>query len=295
MGDSWEKIRTKKPHSIYKYKEIFDTWIKYLSNITLETFIYNGINFPSREIEKILQMTGFVGIAKVNNNVIPTYGSMSGVTDFPDIFTTYTYATPLHSGMLKINENCVIGDNNFNRMENWSDTELTAHLLTHIDLTIQVALINNRSNMLITAHNQADADTINGWYKSLANGSSLAITQKEDAYTLLNSKTVEVLDLFNRNNIDITQYYRLKDNLIKSFQSKWGLVGNQEKAERVINAELDTGLNRALYNIEDMLICRQKMCDSVNNMFGTKWSVKLNKQITEQRDNTEEISNDMDN
>lgn len=269
--------------SLKLYKDIYKVHRNYLNNATCQTFAYDGIIFPSREIERLLQGTGFTGITKTEGQVIPTYGSMSGVTVFPDMYTTYTFATPVSSGMRKIDTDCVIAQNNYNRTPTQPDNDLTAHLLTHIDLTIQTSLINNRANAVIGASTQQQADTVNAWFKSLANGKSLAITQKNDLYTPLNESVLIFNDLFNRNNTDITEYYRLKDNILKAFFTRWGLTGNQEKAERVINAELDTGLNRALFNLNDMLACRKEMCEKVNAMFGTNWSVRLNSDIERQK------------
>lgn len=279
-------IKARRPKSTHLYKDIYRVWINYLNNCTCQVFKYSGIDFPSREIERLLQAMGFVGIVKVDkgeySGVIPAYSSMSGATNFIDMFSQLTWTTPLNYGNSTIGVDCVVGENNYLRKETTSDNELYAHLLTHTDLSIQAILVNNRANMLTSASTQAQADTINNWFQSLANGKLLAITHKKDAYTVLNSAEINIEDLYNRNNRDITDYYRMRDNLLKSFYARWGLVGNQEKAERVISAELDTGLQRALFNVEDMLACRKEMCDKVNAMFGTNWSVDLNTQIERQ-------------
>ena len=70
----------------------------------------------------------------------------------------------------------------------------------------------------------------------------------------------------------------------------------RDKRERVVEAELDTNLNRILFNIDDMLKSRKEACEKINSIFGTNISVDYNEEIinqsfdieTEETEKTEE-------
>ena len=56
----------------------------------------------------------------------------------------------------------------------------------------------------------------------------------------------------------------------------------RDKRERVVEAELDTNLNRILFNIDDMLKSRKEACEKINSIFGTNISVDYNEEIINQ-------------
>ena len=61
----------------------------------------------------------------------------------------------------------------------------------------------------------------------------------------------------------------------------------RDKRERVVEAELDTNLNRILFNIDDMLKSRKEACEKINSIFGTNISVDYNEEIINQSFDTE--------
>lgn len=266
------------------FKKAYLNWRNVLTERIINIFEWNELPMPQKEIEMLLHFVGFCGFTKFKKSkeLGVVYGSMSGVTNYPDEFTTFTYATPLESGMKKIHKDLVVINNNQLRMPTDSMVQTYATLLAHADLSLQAILINSRATGLVKARTQQQVDDIANWYNSLANGKTLAILDSDDLNTLMNDDGIKVFSMSYPSSMTIDSYYQIRENLLKSFYSEIGINSNRDKRERVVQAELDTNLNRILFNIDDMLKCREDACEEINKMFGTNISVKLNREIIEQ-------------
>lgn len=266
------------------FKKAFTNWRNVLTERIINIFEWENLPMPQREIEVLLHFVGFCGFTRFRKSkeLGCVYGSMSGVTNYPDIFTDFTYSTPLESGMRKINKNIVIINNNQLRMPTYEMVETYATLLAHADLSLQAILINSRATGLVRARTQQQVDDINKWYNSLANGKTLAVLDDDDLNALMSDEGIKVFSMSYPSSMTIDSYYQIRENLLKSFYSEIGINSNRDKRERVVQAELDTNLNRILFNIDDMLKCREDACKEINKMFNTNTSVKLNREIIEQ-------------
>lgn len=266
------------------FKKAFTNWRNVLTERIINIFEWENLPMPQREIEVLLHFVGFCGFTRFRKSkeLGCVYGSMSGVTNYPDIFTDFTYATPLESGMRKIDKNIVIINNNQLRMPTYEMVETYATLLAHADLSLQAILINSRATGLVRARTQQQVDDINKWYNSLANGKTLAVLDGDDLNALMSDEGIKVFSMSYPSSMTIDSYYQIRENLLKSFYSEIGINSNRDKRERVVQAELDTNLNRILFNIDDMLKCREDACKEINKMFNTNISVKLNREIIEQ-------------
>lgn len=269
------------------FKRSFDMWYNLLTERVVNIFKWTGLPFEQKEIEILLILRGFCGITKFRKNeheLGAVYGSMSGVTNYPDEFTTYTYATPKESGMKKIGKNLVLVNNNQLRIPSIQVINTYAVLLAHVDLSLQAILINSRATGLIKASSQQQMESIQAWYNSLLNGKTMAVFDCEDMETMLSDKGIEVFPMQYSSSFSIDSYYQIRENLLKSFYSEFGINSNREKRERIIEAELDTNLNRILFNINDMLQCRQNAAKEASEIFDVEISVDLNPEIIAQYD-----------
>lgn len=283
------------------FKNAYFYWANTLSERLINVFEWNGLNFKQREIEILLNYIGYCGVLKFPKakEMGVTFGSMSGVTNYPDEFTTWTWATPLESGMNTINKNCVIINNNQTRFPTFQTVEIYATLLAHVDLSLQAILINSRCSSLAKASTQEQVDAMADWYNALTNGRTIAILDKSNFDNLIGEEGIKILGSTIPANLKIDDYYQIRENLLKSFYSEIGINSNRDKRERVVTAELDTNLNRILFNIDDMLKERKAACEQINSIFRTNWSVKLNEEISiqtkqenEVKENVGRLSND---
>lgn len=281
-------------HKKLNFNRSFRTWKGMLTERVINIFKWSNLPMPQKEIEIVLAFTGFVGFTRFRKSkeLGSVYGSMSGVTNYPDIFTNFTYATPLESGVRTIDKDIVVIDNNQLRMPTQPIIEMYATLLAHTDLSLQAILINSRATGLVKAKTQQQVENIASWYSSLANGKTLAVLDEQNLESLLNDKGMEILNFTYPSNMTIDAYYQIRENLLKSFYSEIGINSMRDKRERVVTEELDTNLNRIIFNIDDMLKCRQEACVKINKMFGINISVEYNAEIKKQMEMKEGETND---
>lgn len=266
------------------FKKVYNTWYNVLTERVINIFKWHNLIFDQKEIEILLTLYGFCGVTKFKKTgeLGAVYGSMSGVTNYPDEFTTYTYATPKESGIRKIGKNLVLVNNNQLRMPSIQIIDMYAVLLAHVDLSLQAIVINTRATGLIKANTSQQAESVNQWYKGLMNGKTMAVIDGTDLESLLTEKGIEVFPMQYGSAFSIDSYYQIRENLLKSFYSEFGINSNREKRERIIEAELDTNLNRILFNVSDMLEERQKAAKQISEIFDIETSVELNPEIIAQ-------------
>lgn len=268
------------------FKRAYTMWLNVLTERVINIFTWNNLPFEQKEIEILLVMRGFCGVTKFKktSELGAVYGSMSGVTNYPDEFTTYTYATPKESGMKKIGKNLVVVNNNQLRLTSMEIIQTYAVLLAHTDLSLQAILINSRATGIIKATSQQQVESVQSWYNALQNGKTMAIMDEYTLDALMGEKGLEVFPMQYSTSFNIDSYYQIRENLLKSFYSEFGINSNREKRERIIEAELDTNLNRILFNVNDMLQCRQKAAKEISKIFDVEISVDLNPEIIAQYD-----------
>lgn len=265
------------------FKKAYTAWRNTLVERVINIFEWKNLPFKQKEIEILLTFVGFCGVTKSKKaELMAVYGSMSGVTNYPDQFTTFTYATPLESGLKQIDKDIVVIDNNQIRLPLIDIINSYATLLAHTDLSLQAILINSRATGLITAKSQAQVDSIASWYSSLENGKTLAVLDGKSFESLMDDEGIKVVPMNYPSAMTIDSYYQIRENLLKSFYSEIGINSMRDKRERVVEAELDTNLNRILFNIDDMLKSRKEACDKINSIFGTNISVDYNEEIVKQ-------------
>lgn len=265
------------------FKKAYTAWRNTLVERVINIFEWKNLPFKQKEIEILLTFVGFCGVTKSKKaELMAVYGSMSGVTNYPDQFTTFTYATPLESGLKQIDKDIVVIDNNQIRLPLIDIINSYSTLLAHTDLSLQAILINSRATGLVTAKTQAQVDSIASWYSSLENGKTLAVLDGKSFESLMDDEGIKVVPMNYPSAMTIDSYYQIRENLLKSFYSEIGINSMRDKRERVVEAELDTNLNRILFNIDDMLKSRKDACMKINSIFGTNISVDYNEEIVKQ-------------
>ena len=189
--------------------------------------------------------------------------------------TQYVVANPF----LNISKTYTIGDNNV-LAKNTSFffpllplIEYTAHQLTENETTLNVAMVNTRIMTILTANDSTIAEACKKYMENIKNGELSFITDNRSDF-LDGVKTHPYASTGNSN--VITQILETEQYLKGSFYNEIGLNANYNMKRESINGE-EAGLNEDGLTplVVDMLNCRKKMCDEVNEMFGQNWSVKL--------------------
>lgn len=282
--DNYKDIIKKSTPRKLNFTKSFIYWRNALLEKCMRIFEWNGLpdSIPQKEIEIRLIFNGFAGFVKdkEGKNLLVTWGSMSGVTNYADEFLFYTFATPLFNGLKKINETCVIVNNNAIRNPLYPLIERYAILLAHADLSLQAILINSRATGIITATSQQQADSVKEWYNALVDGRTMAIIDDENMESLANAEGLRNVSTVYPNSHSINDYFSITQNLLKSFYNDIGVKMGVEKRERMITDEVNSDEERLLFNLTDMLESRKKACEELKKVFGVNVTVSLSKEFS---------------
>lgn len=268
-----------------RYSCTFTTQYKYWKEVLLEyctkLFSWHGLpdSMPEREIELNLIMFGRCGINKNGiGKLIAVRPDYNGNTDYIDVFTNYTYATPISSGNIRIGKNGFVIKNNsiqnplFDRIHHYSI------LLAHNEVSYINALINLRVDNLITAQSDQFKDGVQKWRKNVFEGKLDTLVDKGFSTIELNqlnanAKSQILVDLWN-----------CRRNILSDFLEEIGVKHNNEKRERMIVDEVQANDNMLKLNIKDMFDARKKSVELFKEMFGLDVEVVCNVDLFEEKE-----------
>ena len=149
-------------------------WKSVLFEKCVRMFVWNNLpnNIPQREIEMRLISEGFCGFVNDSKSgYMVASGSLSGVTEYNDVFTNFTYKSPTSmGGSPTINRDCVIIQNNSIRLPLYEMICRYASLLAHCDITLKVGLVNLRETNTFKAESDSTAESIREYHKKSYNG-----------------------------------------------------------------------------------------------------------------------------
>lgn len=259
-----EKELSIKNNKIYDF---YDMWKELLFERCMRLFIWDGVDFPSKEIEQNLLIFGFTCVTRNKYGMLVCARcTFYQQKVFYDEYKYCTYNLPYETGKREIDKDCIIIDNTKIRNSLYPLIHHYALLLAHVDVSLQSELVNLRSGKTAIAKNPAVAESVNEWYKKLYEGETMAI--KDD---FLSSVAIESTTHANNNLINLME---LRKELLNSFYNDIGIRTSSEKRERMNIPEVSLDLGVLLVNIDDMLDCRKTACEKVNEMFGTNWTVR---------------------
>lgn len=258
----------------------------YLLSKVITMFEYEGLpdTIPQYNLEDILLRGGHCLITNVDvketdvpfeSGLYALHGNGGGEPNPYYYPTQYVVANPF----LNISKTYTIGDNNV-LVKNTSFffpllplIEYTAHQLTENETTLNVAMVNTRIMTILTANDSTIAEACKKYMENIKNGEMSFITDNRSDF-LDGVKTHPYASTGNSN--VITQILETEQYLKGSFYNEIGLNANFNMKRESINGE-EAGLNEDGLTplVVDMLNCRKKMCEDVNEMFGQNWSVKL--------------------
>lgn len=251
------------------------TQINYMLNKSLNMFEWHGLpdSIPERELERILQTSGYSGFAEVNGELYALWGGLGGVQDAyyrPTLMTVANPALDL-SKEYKLGEDMVLMRNDDTMQGITPIYAKYGTLMNENELTLYISLINKRAETIISVSDDNTAESAKQYLKNLEEGNLGYITESK----LFDSLTVNSAKNNSSNNlnelIELQQY--LKANLYNEI----GLNANYNmKRERLNTSEVEMN-SEALYPLVDnMLYNRRLAVEEINEKFGTNISVEFN-------------------
>lgn len=274
----FQKKKIKNVNDLFNLNMLTDYWTNYLLSRCQTMFEWNGLNFPSREIENLLLLRGYCAFVKNDKFIVDKYAvvpcTYSGVTEYADIGKLCTWTTPIVNGNFNIqnSKNGVIVRNNSLTMSMCQLIQRYAILLANTDISLMCALVNDRSQSVLLADSQNTADSINNMYKELEeNGKRKAVVRNTLFQSLQGAVSLPMINAKDT----IRPMCEVYDTILQLFYNDIGVRYNKDKKERMVESEVISDSQRLLINVTDMLNCRKQACKEINEMYGLNASVKL--------------------
>lgn len=275
--------------STYPYAYTF--WKEHLFERVQKLFVWECGDLKQKHIEIPLLLNGFVGITDYKGQMTAFNCTMSGVTIYPDEFSIANVHSPIYTDTYNIintkdlpkgsppvrtNKDIVIIDNTDLRNPLFPLIHHYAMALAHADVTLIDALINVRDSggVPIAGDEKTKQSVIEYQYK-VFNGQYGAVTDE----ALMG---LEFAGGSRGTGQTLKEIFEVREKLIKSFYQAIGVRGAFEKNNNAVDSEVTSDTPLLQLNLHDMLDCREKGCELVNNTFGTNWSVKLADEIAAQ-------------
>lgn len=262
-------------------------WFDRLLLIVCRVFKYENLpaNLPQWEIEKRLILGGRCFVFKNEMyGVITSFGATSGV-DIYNNSNEFNYAQAIlgsKSGLVDMKDGVIIYGTSIDKINGSSGVigrkiQYYADLLSDIDISRRVGLINNRATKSVIAKSDNALNEMRNFYKQLING--------ELAVPKITSGVLDATEDINKksgnNEYGLIEFDTAQNNILKQFYTDFGIAYSNEKKERLITDEVTANFDSLDINIDDMLQCRIDGINAVNNLFGTAITVGVNKNETD--------------
>lgn len=266
-----------KIYPVKNVKKGYYFYLRILYEKCLGMFKYYNLpaSLPAEEIEKRLIWSGFCGVFhKDKLGLITLDGGLSGVDQYYRP-TTFVYAQPVvGSGELKINDKCVIIYNTQSDVISpYGFRELImryARLLSDVDASIDINLINSRATKLNSVADDNTAKVVNNAMQAIEAGENYTINQQ----SLIDRWTPKEWNTAHPETIE--KLISAKQSILNAFLEEIGVKSINEKRERMITDEITADNQLLMVNTDDLLYKRKQGIKAVNEMFGTNIEVELN-------------------
>lgn len=277
------KIGRKGLENACTYPDFFRYWRDNLFERLMRLFIWDNTgSLEQKEIEERLYLAGHCGIADYKGELTAFFGSFFGPTKYYDDFTNYTVHCPVYSNTYTIGSDIVVINNNSIKNPSIEHVDHYAYLLAHCEVTMMKQFVEARdSGGVPIAQNEKAKQSLLNYQKSMYNGKISVVSD-------LAGIGVEYLGADRKTQINISELWEVRKNLLKSFYADIGVRASFDKKSNAVIDEVTADTSMLLYNVSDMLEERKRGADAVNNMFGTSWDVRLSDEIDYNTENQPE-------
>lgn len=244
----------------------------YMLSRTQQMFMYTGLpdTIPARELELLLQVNGYAGIAEASGKLYAFFGGLGGVPDEYYRPTEFIVNNPAlnFNANLKINNDCVIIRNDDMYAGLMPMYSKYAELLAENDVTFRVASINGRLASIISAGDSRTAEAAKKYLADIEDGKLGVIA--ESAFL----DGVRVQPAGERVRGTIIDWIEYHQYLKASWFNDLGVEANYNMKREALNSnEVKLNVKALLPLAENMLNCRREGVEKVNAMFGTDITV----------------------
>lgn len=290
--------------------KVYSYWRSILFERLMRMFVWDNLPFPQRELEyRLLKSGAALVVHDAKAGIMTTQAALSGVTVYDDIFTKATYDAPTAEGgtvqavetLLPIQDNiklddvkAVYGYNNSLHQSLQPHVDYYASLLAHGYLTIKMAMVNLRAQDILAATDDNTKESIKAWHNGLYEGKMLAIF--DDTLSELPTSIQNLSS--NNHNLSIPDLLESQNEILRCFFRDIGIRYTKEKRGNMVVDEVSSDDMMLLYNVDDLLYCRQQLVDVYNQYIRPstkpKIDVRLNPIFEKIRERGDNNNDDID-
>lgn len=268
------KIADKGLEKACTYPDFYRYWKENLFERLMRLFIWEGMDEPlPKEIEQRLILAGHCGISQFENKLTAFFGTFFGVTVYQDEWKNYNVHSPIYSGTKTIDEDIVIIDNNSLRNPTYEHVNHYASLLAHAEVTLLQQFVQARdSGGVPIARTEAAKQSLLNYQAKMFMGKIGVVSDPAGI-------GVEYQGADRHTSLDISGIWEVRTKLLKQFYADIGVRATFDKRSNTVVDEITSDSSMLLYNVSDMIKCRERAVEKINEMFGTNWSVRISDEI----------------
>ena len=244
-------------------------------------FKYEGLpdTIPPHILNRYLFVKGWCGIGRAPETAKKHAGELvcfyGGLGEVPDLYyqpTAIIMANPvLGSKTYTIGEDVVWAKNDSCCKGISHILSRYAHLLADNDISINIAQITTRIPFVLSAETSSEVESAKAFIEQAEKGKigivkSIGFNKGITPQPTINDSSGGYIKAL----IELHQYLKAQCNNDLGVGSSFNM-----KRERMTTAEVENNSPYLLPLVDEMLKFRKLMCDEVNVMFGTNWSVEL--------------------
>lgn len=247
--------------------------IFYMLNRSMMIFKYDGLpdTLPKKELEKMLQVSGYCFIMEVDGDLYGFTGGLGGERDAYNRPTEIVISNPA----LKLNKTVKLSDGVLIKNDDMTQGLIPIYakyssILAENEITMILANVNKRVNNLISVSDDTTAESARQYLKKLMDG-DIGFIFENKLYDSLKSNTTSPQGTGNLQDLfEFHQYMKA------SMYNEIGLNANfNMKRSRLVSDEVELNLDSLYPLIDNMLEQRVQGLEQVKEKFGVDITVEF--------------------
>lgn len=262
------------PFDFRRKKQALQLKVNHMLNRLSSMFKWEGLpdTIPQRMLELYLMSSGACAVTKVGEELYAFTGGLGGEPDEYYRPTIFTVANPYleFNEMLRIDEECALVLNDTCHAGLLGLLEQYGTAMVENELSMQIATINSRVMSIITAEDDNAKASADKFLEDIESGKLSAIGARKFF------EGVQTQPYAVRGATALTDLIEYEQYLKASLFNELGLNANYNmKRESLNSAESQLNNDALTPLIDDMLNCRKRGADKINELYGTEITVEF--------------------
>ncbi len=262
------------PFDFRRKKQALQLKVNHMLNRLSSMFKWEGLpdSIPQRMLELYLMSSGACAVTKVDEKLYAFTGGLGGEPDEYYRPTIFTVANPYlkFDKMLRVDEECALVLNDTCHAGLLGLLEQYGTAMVENELSMQVATINSRVMSIITAEDDNAKASADKFLEDIESGKLSAIGAQKFF------EGVQTQPYAVRGATALTDLIEYEQYLKASLFNELGLNANYNmKRESLNSAESQLNNDALTPLIDDMLNCRKRGADKINELYGTEITVEF--------------------